>query len=230
MRWKVVPSAVPRRRLLLIAVVVVVLLGGGGWLVYGSSALRVNTVDVRGVGFTDPEVIRAAAAIPSGTSLAAVDADEIAERVAAVPSVRSVEVSRDWPHTIVIEVVERTARLAVPVDDDYLLVDGNGVAYRTVADPPAGAVTAILTDPGPSDPATAAVLTVLSSLTTGLEQRVVGVEAKIATRITVRLKDSRTVFWGDAADSDRKAEVATVLLDRPEPHIDVSAPDVPTVS
>ena len=49
-------------------------------------------------------------------------------------------------------------------------------------------------------------------------------------RITLELRDGRTVVWGDADPERRdKARVATALLGRKADTIDVSAPDVVTI-
>jgi len=232
MTWKLirVRTAAGRRWLVVSVLGVVFVAGFLVWLGYGSGAFAVNLVEVRGATFTDPEKVRSAASVPDGISLLSVDADEVAKRVAELAEVELVTVSRDWPQTIVIDITERTPHLAVPTGDEYILVDRSGVAFRTVDDPPEGTVQVTLEDPGRHDPATAAVLTVLLALTPQLEGALVEVDAEAATRITLLLSDDRTIFWGDASRSDRKAEVATALLSLSERHFDVSAPDVPTVS
>ena len=219
------------RRLLLTAVAgTAVLAGAGVWVVYGTAAFAVESVVVRGAGFTPDDKIRAAAGVAEGTAVAAVDTDAVAKRVSGIPSVEKAGVSRDWPHAVVITVTERTPRLAVPKDKNFTLVDEAGVAFRTVGEQPAGTVTAKLKDPGSNDAATRAVLEVVESLSPRLENELVSVAAPKPSRVELTLKESRTVFWGDSSQSDRKAEVATALLDRSEKHLDVSAPDVPTVS
>jgi cell division protein FtsQ len=42
----------------------------------------------------------------------------------------------------------------------------------------------------------------------------------------LELVNDREVIWGDAEQSDRKAQVATALLAQPVTTIDVSAPEV----
>lgn len=232
MIWRLV-RARPRwrRRWVVLCLVGVTGLGGfAGWLFYGAPFLSVSEVQVRGATFADADEVRASADVPQGTAMAAVDVDAVAERVAEVPAVQRVTVSRDWPRTVVVEITERSPLLAVSDGEQFVLVDEYGVDYRTVDEQPDDTVYAELDDPGRDDPATAAVLTVAASLTEELKDQLVGIEAEAATRVTLVLEDDRTVFWGDASSSDRKAEVATVLLQRSEKHIDVSAPDVPTVS
>lgn len=207
----------------------VLLAGAGAWVVYGSSALAVTEILVRGATFVDPAAIRQAANVGDGSALAAIDTDAIAGRVAAVPAVARVSVSRDWPHTVVVEITERTPFLAVPGDAGVALVDSSGVAYRTVEDVPGGILRAELRTPGPADAATTGVLSVLSALDGNLKRDLETIAAPSPTRIELRLRGGRTIFWGDATQNDAKSDVATVLLGRPGEHIDVSAPGVPTV-
>ncbi|GLZ75369.1 cell division protein FtsQ [Actinorhabdospora filicis] len=207
----------------------VLLAGIGAWVVYGSSAFAVTEVLVRGATFVDPAQIRQAAAVENGGALAAIDTDAIAGRVAAVPPVAQVRVSRDWPHTVVVEITERTPFIAVPADGAVALVDSSGVAYRTVEAIPDGITRAELRTPGPADAATMGVLSVLSALDGELKRDLETIAAPSPTRIELRLRGGRTIFWGDATQNDAKSDVATVLLGRPGDHIDVSAPGVPTV-
>lgn len=220
-----------KARLLVTAVAgAAVLAGASLWIVYGTGAFAVESVVVRGASFTDHEQVTKAAGVAEGSAIAAVDTDEVARRVAKVPSVRTATVSRDWPHGIVVTISERKPRLAVPKDRKFILVDEAGVAFRTVSKQPSGTVKTTVSDPARDDAATQAVLSVLPKLSPELEKLLVSVEAPTQSRIELKLKGSRTVFWGDSSRSDRKAEVATSLLKRTEKHLDVSAPDVPTVS
>ena len=233
--WKLVRKArtvkVPRlSRAMRFGVLAAVLLTvAGAWLLYGSSALAVTEILVKGATFVETDQVRAAAAVPGGTALASVDTDEVAERVGRLAPVARADVSRDWPHTLVVEITERTPRLAVPADAGVVLVDSSGVAYRTVSEAPQGVMTVELGNPGPQDAATIGVLSVLSSLNNDLGGRLESISAPAATRIELRLRDGRTIFWGDSTDNATKAEVATVLLGRSGKHLDVSAPGVPTV-
>ncbi|MEV0648671.1 FtsQ-type POTRA domain-containing protein [Phytomonospora sp. NPDC050363] len=207
----------------------VVLTVAGAWILYGSSAFAVTEVLVKGATFVETDRIRLAADVAKGTALAAIDTDEVAERVRGVAPVAEAIVSRDWPHTLVVEITERTPYLAVPGDGGVGLVDSSGVAYRTVEEIPPGIWPVELKTPGPQDPATIGVLSVLSSLGERLRAELLSISAPAPTRIELRLKGGRTIFWGDATDNVAKSEVATVLLARSADHLDVSAPGVPTV-
>src|SRR5690242_18218688 len=94
-------------------ILVVVLLVGavslGFWLVYFSPVLAVHGVQVTGAQSLDPRVVRRAAEIPPDTPLATVDLGAVAARVENLRAVKSVDVSRSWPHQVRIDVVERQA-------------------------------------------------------------------------------------------------------------------------
>ncbi len=207
-----------------------VVVGGLGWTVYGTTVLGLRAIEVNGSVLASPDQVRAAAAVADGTPLARVDTDQVAARVRGLPSVASVEVSRSWPHTLVIDVVERTAAGVVPVDGGFAVLDGTGVVFNRVPEQPPAVVLLRLAAPGPDDAATKAALAVLAALTPQLRQGLAEVDAPSPNRITLQLADGRVVVWGDADRSATKATVATALLGTGASTIDVSIPDVATTS
>ena len=107
-------AASVRRRPRLLAVAGLVVLVVLVWLVGFSSVLATRSVTVTGLG--DPgeqEVVVAAAAVPIGTPLARVDTGGAVDRVAKIPTVASVSVSRSWPSTVVVSVQRKVPVLAV---------------------------------------------------------------------------------------------------------------------
>jgi cell division protein FtsQ len=205
-----------------------ILLGVLGWILYGTSLLGVREISVSGSQIAGPEAVRVAAAVPDGTPLARLDTDEVADRVGALPSVASVQVSRSWPHTLVIEVTERTPVAVVAGPDGFTVLDASGVVFNRVTVRPEGVVLLRVASPGPSDPATVAGLKVLAALTPQLRSALAELVAETPTRIVLQLTDGRVIRWGGAERSDIKATVATALLDRPGRTIDVSVPEVAT--
>jgi cell division protein FtsQ len=199
------------------------------WVVYGTAVLGVRDVRVVGAESVDPAAVRVAASVPLEVPLARVDLDEVRDRIQAIPPVDRAVVSRDWPGTLVVEVVERTPVAAVPVGRQFVLVDDEGVAYRTVTRSPAGLPLARLARPGPDDVNTRAALTVLSALTKELREQLVAVSVEAPARIRLELRGDRTVVWGDDTASETKAKVSTALLAREGDTIDVSAPSVVTI-
>lgn len=199
------------------------------WALLGSALLGVRTISVRGERTISVEQVARAAAIPVGTPLARLDTAAAAARVGALPAVASVQVQRAWPNTVVVTVTERQAVAVANRGTGFVLLDAGGHPFRTVTTRPAGLPLVRVAKAKPGDPATLAALTVASALTPSLRELSAVVVALTPQRVEVRLTDKRVVFWGNAADSSRKATIATALLEESGKRIDVSAPDVVTV-
>ena len=221
-----------RRTRLVVGLCLVVaasLVAATGWLMLGSSVFGVETVDVTGIARLGPDQVRDQAAIEAGTPLARLDTDGIVERVRELPAVRAVEVTRDWPSTVVIRVTEREAAAVQARGRDWALVDRTGVVFGTAARRPHGLprVSAPVTE---GAAALRATLDVLDALPVPVRDQVREVRAASLERVTLRLSRGRTVEWGSAERSERKAAVLTVLLSRKARVYDVSAPDSPTTT
>jgi cell division protein FtsQ len=223
----------PRRRLLAVLAVVVLLVGVVAWVVLGSPLLAVRTVQVDGeAGLSERQVVEAAG-ITEGTPLVRVETAAAAARVAELPQVASVEVTRGWPSTVVVTLAERVPVAVVAEGGARRLVDAGGVVFDTITgDPPAGVVPLDVTDPGPDDAATTAGLAALTALPRDVRAQVTGVVARTADDVTLTLTDGRSVLWGSAAETQRKAEVLGALLEQidsgaldPADTLDVSTPD-----
>lgn len=208
-----------------VALVVVLLV----WMVYGTAVLGVRAVRVEGTNVLTPLEVQQAAAVPTLEPLARVDLGAVRNRVQSLAPVDRAVVSRGWPSTLVIRVVERTPVAAVPAGTEFQLIDRDGVAYRVVEEKPAGLPVAKLASPGMGDLNTRAALTVLAALTPDLRAQLVSISVDAPARIRLALRGGRTVVWGDDTASTTKAQVATALLRQKGNTIDVSAPDVVTI-
>lgn len=223
----------PRRRLLVGLAVPLAVLLAGAWLVLASPVLAVRTVQVDGAGrLSDDQVVQLAGIRP-GTPLMRVDTESAAARVARLPQVATVEVTRGWPHTVVVTLVERVPVAVVEQGGTRSLVDRDGVMFDTITgDPPAGVIPLTVPTPGPHDPATAAVLGAVVALPDDVRSQVTGAAAGTPDDVTLALTDGRTVLWGSADQTPRKARVLDALLQQihagtlDEAHtLDVSSPD-----
>jgi cell division protein FtsQ len=200
------------------------------WIVYGTAVLGVRDVRVVGTEMLSSLDVEQAAAVPMNEPLARVDLDAVRARVQRLAPVDRAIVSRSWPYTVVVEVIERTAMAAVPAGaQQFTLIDHEGVAYRTVSKVPAGLPMARLAAPGPHDVNTRAALTVLAALSDELRAQLVTISVAAPARIQLELRKNRTVIWGDDTSNDTKSQVATALLKRKGDRIDVSAPAVVTI-
>lgn len=215
-----------RRAALALALVVVLL--GAGWVVYVSRVLDTRTVTVAGTRELVPDQVERVAAVPPGLPLARQDLDAIARRATTLPEVSSARVTRDWPHTVHVAVVEREPLLGVARPDGILLVDREGVGFATRTALPDGVVRADV------DPDNRPLLLQLGSVALALPTEVRADVASIAAAgrddIVLRLDSGVTVSWGDASESPLKAQVVTALLERrPKTSIDVSSPHTPAI-
>jgi cell division protein FtsQ len=213
---------------LIVIAVIVALLAGGLWVVYYSAALVTKRVNVVGARNLTPVQVSLTAQVPLGVPLARQDLDAIAERLTTVSSIETATVSRSWPNTITVTIVERRPVLAVLQPDGYVVVDKHGVAYQTQPTLPPKVV---LTDINTQDkPLLSAVAVVATALPEKLNGKVRLITARSPDSIALLLGSGRIVTWGSSADSELKAQVVTALLKRkPKSSIDVSSPHNPAI-
>jgi len=222
--WGWRPRGLSRRSVLASVAGVVALVVLLGWLLWFSPVLSVRTVAVTGTEGTAASTIRDLAAIPEGMPLARIDTDGIEAALTTLPELASVSVYRSWPSTVRIEVVPRVGVAVVDLAGVHWLIDRTGVLFAQVTEPPAGMPALQVEVAGPQDRATRAALDVIAALPASIRNRVSVVAAQSPDSVVVTLIGGRTVIWGSAADSDRKALVLAGLFDRPGRTIDVSSP------
>lgn len=197
-------------------------------LAWFSPLMSARTVTVDGIEAISRSDILTALAVPSGTPLLRVDTDAAAARIAAIPRVARSRVRVDFPSTIHVTIVERTAVLFFETAKGALLMDSTGVEFA-VAPPLPGVPRLKTAHPGDTDPGTHAALTVLAAVAKPLRAQVETISVRSVSDITLSLRDGRVVEWGSKADSERKAAITPALLTRPGHTYDVSSPDLPTV-
>lgn len=213
-----------RRWAVVTAVVLVV--GFLGWLLLLSPLFRVHDVAVAGQETLSTETILDAAQVPQNSPMLLLDTRAITERIRQLPAVRDIEVGRDLPDTVTIDVTERAMVFQRVEGAEYQWVDKDGVVFVTSQSPTDGAVQAV-TD-GTETRLLRDVATVVSHLPEPLRPRVQRVQAKAVDRITLELEGGDLVVWGSAEDSSLKADVLMALLEVDASLYDVSAPSYPT--
>ncbi|GHH62342.1 hypothetical protein GCM10017673_01150 [Streptosporangium violaceochromogenes] len=203
--------------------------GVAAWLVFFSSVLGVREVQVVGNFAVPAQQIRQAAGVAEGRPLATVDVAEVRSRVMAIRQVESAAVSRGWPGTLVVRVVEREPVAVVPVGGRSALVDRYGMVTEIKDVAPPTLPVLRVSRPQPGDPSAAAALAAIGALPEGLAPRVAEVLAPSPENVSLRLKDGRRVVWGGGDRPADKARILVTLLERPADTYDVSSPDVVTV-
>lgn len=220
-----------RLRPYLYAGAVVVVIGTGAWVLWFSSVLEARDVEVVGNSTLTSARVEKVARTPLGGPLVSVDLDAIEQRVEAIASVRSASVSRSWPHTIRIDVVERVPVAVVSRGVGLQAVDADGYLFGSYASEPKN-LPVIRTAPDVRREALAEAAAVIRSLRADLAAKVRHVDVQTIDQIVLRLKDGRRVMWGSADDAAQKAEVLEALLRQPATkqasEIDVRVPGRPT--
>lgn len=216
--WRVVLGTVAA-----VAAVVVLV-----WLVFFSSVLAVHGVQVEGTAVLDPRDVRRAASVPTGSPLAKVDLDAVAERVEELTPVADVDVSRAWPDRIRIDVTERTAVAVVDHGGELHGVDGDGVMFRRYVSRPTGLPVLRIAASTQAD-ALAEAAKVVEVLPDPIAARVQYVMVNTVDTISLRLRSGQTVRWGSAEQSALKADVLAVLLEQKATLYDVSVPGQPVL-
>lgn len=224
------PPPPPRRRRrwwlwTTLALLLVFGLAAAAWF---SPVLSVRTVSVVGAAAVPQEEVLAVLDMPQGVPLMQVDTAAAATRVAQIPKVAQARVQRVYPSTVRVTITERVPVAFYDSPDGPHLVDATGVAFALEAPPP-GLPRLKVPTPGTSDPTTAAVIGMLTTLPPPLQWQIAEIGAASLSDIRLTLVDGRVVIWGGPGDSERKAAIALPLLSQPGQTYDVSSPDLPTV-
>ncbi|MEP7020830.1 MAG: FtsQ-type POTRA domain-containing protein [Pseudonocardiales bacterium] len=215
---------------------VVVLIAAALVLVGRSSLLRVRTVEVTGAKRQPIVEVLAAAAVPARAPMWKLDLAAVRGRVAALPRVRTVSVSRQWPRNVRITISERlpVAVVTVPVGNP-LIVDSGAAEIERLPTAPEGLLPVTLTAADLPDTAEArrplvtAALTVAVALPAPVRARTARLLVASSEQVELVFTDGTRVQWGSADRSDRKAAVLTALLVTPHASYDVRAPETPAV-
>ncbi len=180
------------------------------------------------------QMITAAAGVQMGKPLVQVDVESVEQRVAALGRYRRVEVSRQRPSSVRIDVLPRVAVLAVApkgkADPARVeLVDEAGMAYEKVAEAPSGLPVAQLADIRDIAQRQAAVAAV-AALNVQRHAQLAGLEVSSDAQVTMSLNDVR-VNWGGIDEGPLKAAVVAALVERSGIRtLDVRAPQRPVAT
>jgi len=201
------------------------------WEVYFSSTFGVQRVIVVGTHRVTAAQVDTAARVRMGAPTLRVDTAAIRRHVESISQLESVVVTTQWPHTVIITVVERTpAAVEQLTAGGYELLDRDGVDLGQVATRPTTLPLLLLDPTTASQATTAAAAQVAASLTRPLAAKVMSITALTANSVVLRLTNGTIVRWGDASQGAIKAEVLAALMKHHGVVYDVSAPYAPTLS
>lgn len=113
-------------RLFFVAVVVAIASLGLMFALLNSPLLEVNSVKVEGTDVLSTASVRQLAGL-KGQHVMLADLDAAQERIASLPMVKEVTVSRDWPNGIKVVIVERTPWGRWRANNTVWAIDSEGV-------------------------------------------------------------------------------------------------------
>lgn len=195
------------------------------YLFFFSTTFAVKSVSVIGSYYATQEEIVAAARIDAGLPMARLDAHAIQQRVLALSEVRTVEVRRAWPNSVVLAVVERAPIAVTKLKDQWKYVAKDGVVFGHAATKPAQ----FLSVSARQSETFAAAAKVAAALPDWLRTRVVEIEGLSRDDVVIWLEDGIEIKWGSSEQSDYKAKVLQALLGQNARMYNVSVPDRPAI-
>ena len=204
-----------------------------GW----SGLMTVDQIKVSGVSktqkvstLTAKKVIKLSG-IKIGQPIARVNASSVKRKLLAIPQVLDVNVNRQLPSSVLIELKMRKVEIAVTASGGGFLVgDASGVTFAKVKKVPRG-VPIIKTST--SKFLLSQTLQVFQTLPTKIQNRVISIDAKTRDSITFNLTRGVQIIWGGSEEQGLKIEVLNQLLADPNnknvKNLDISSPLAPTV-
>jgi len=139
-----------RRFWWVIAFVVVLLLGLGALAVFSSSVFDIERVRVTGAVNSDPTQVSEITDDLLGKAILTADLTAIADRLEKLPWVKYAQVKMDFPHTVVVQLAERTPVVAFQSSDSrWRVIDVDGRVIDVLAGRPID-YTAVF-GPGPDN-------------------------------------------------------------------------------
>jgi cell division protein FtsQ len=192
-----------------------------GWY---STLLTVKKIEVRGNQVVSQDSILELAQVAPNIQLLRLNVSQTSQRIKTISQIKSVDVRRGWPETLVIEVVERTPLAVTDISEGRYLIDESGVAYQPVT-PDANLPLIFGTD----DQNRAIGIKAWQSFPTWLQAEVVSTTVDDPNSIWFLLTSGRRVDWGNLDKANEKAAVLKVLRRMAASTYDVATPEVPVV-
>lgn len=226
-----IPDQLKKKRYLAMIGGVLVLVAA---LIFGSLSpvAALSQIEVEGTAGRQADKVRQAANLEPGTPLVKINENEVAARVQDVPTVASVQVSRSWPNTVVIKVVERKPVAMVEVgSQEWEIIDSTGHAFRTVKKQPDLPTLDASIKPPFTNNGRVAGAQVLGAIPAWLSKKVITAKASDPNAVRLLTKDNETIVWGTAEDSELKGQVLRILMkEKGMFWFDVRNPHLPTVA
>lgn len=229
-----------RRRLhRLVALSVIAALTVASVLVTRSPILDVDRIEVVGAAHSGADAVRAATGVLRHSPMTDLDLSRARAGVLGLAWVKTATVTRQWPGTVRVSVVERTPIAAAPAAaGGYVLVDDEGRLLEAVAAPPIGVVALAGLAPAGAvgdvlDASATAALAVARALPAELVAQVAAVAAA-PDGVELRLAVGGKARLGPADDIAKKLLAVATFLDQVDLTdlcaLDVRVPSAPSLT
>ena len=218
----------------------VVAVAAGAVLATRSPLFDVDYVDVRGAEHTPRLELLRATGLDRHPLLIDLSTAEVARRAERLPWVAEARAAKEWPGTVRLDVVERTASAALPGENgQWVLVDADGRVLEVVAQRPDG-MPAISGLPPAGAPGSsvgigaAAALRVAEALPDGVRPRVGEVVAVEGGEVELRLLPTGIVRLGPPDQLRAKMEALATMVAKVDLRrlqvLDVRVPSAPVLT
>lgn len=164
---------------------------------------KVSSFEVEGNEHVVAEDAEQASGVAAGSNLVRLNAREAAHGVASLPWVESATVSRAFPSTVHISVVEHEAVAYVEDGGRTVLVDDKGKEF--VEDTPPKEAIQLTGRTESGSPEMQAAVDAVSALPAEVRTRVKTLDIEDTYSLTFVTEDEKTIFWGAAEDNANKA-------------------------
>ncbi len=211
-----------RRRQVRTALITLVLIAviGGAVALYRSQLFDIRTVQVIGAQRLTQDAVRTRAAVPEGATLLRFPGRAIKARLMSYAWIADAQVTRDFPHTIRIRIVERTPEAVVDTGDTFWVVDSTGMVLGEQSLEETTTLPIIRDIPGLELKAGRATsseilknaLAVLSGISPELLQKVRAVSAPSIDETTLLTTDNVEVIIGEAVELAKKDVIVLTIM------------------
>lgn len=197
-----------------------------------SPVFGLTNIRIHGNHLVTEQQILQRIALHKNTPLLQIDRNAVARTIStSFPPIRKTVVRTNFPHTLVITVVER---VAVAVTSNNQVIDESGVAFGHITTLPhpgrPGFLPLIDTkNPLVTDEVTRDALQAFTQLPGYMKKRVVRISANSTSSIRFTFVDKKVVLVGTASNMDEKVASLEAILSRKGRIYNVSSPHFPAV-
>lgn len=161
--------------------------------------------------------------------LVSVNVAAVERRLTALPGVKSATVTRSWPSTVTVHVVERVPVVAVPRGTRLDLYDVDAVRVASVTSAPDTMPVLAVSTGAPTPEVIDAAVALLRALPATMRDDVRGLRADGPASLSFHFADGSEVVWGSGDRTVEKVRALTLLVDQHAKRYDVTVPDHPAV-